>query len=821
MSGLGGVVGASCVTRRPVHDPRAGSTVLDVLTRKLRSKLEALIPVENERVEKAFELFTSSDAISPNAFHSLLLKFRICANRQQSYALFHLYDSDATGTLDRAKFKRGVFGTPRGKRQHVTSTTLLKKKKGAALSAPVAAIALTSPLRVPNQVAPPVLAQPDRLAHKPMQLHHHPARAQHEVMVGDNLPLPEIIKRIREKIDQRTSKGSDRFRQAFMIFTKASGITLDEFHEGLLRMGFRLTSSQAQELFAMFDANHSGDLDLNEFVQGITIDDYSATYIQAQIERQKREDVRRLRYAAAVHSVEASWTIEDMERKLREKIEQHTSRSSDCFRQALQIFKKTSGIRAHEFHDALAELGLDLPRASTMKLFQKYDLDGSGDIDLNEFVRGVLPPDYTKGTWVAEADEMARQDALRKQLQPDAYYNRVNIDHWSLDAIQTKLRERITQKTSKSSDTFRQVYRVFQKAHGITFDEFTRGVLVLGFRLNEAQARGLFDRYDTDKSSTIDLAEFCKHVLAPDYTGDGDVWGMTHDERLQKGADAIAYASLTKNGTVRLATPPRPTSAPPARPATSSSSSSGSNASGRRPSSPRKHIRPSKPGDVPRRASIGAPTRPSSAVGMRPLSARVSTAHDDRPATARPVSAGSRLPLQKAKRESHMLWRRKIEAHHARTPHAADTDDDNDDDDDVEVDETPSEPDDDYDATDASSERPSSAARSRSVASFTSTRPSSPSFRRPVSPSSRRPSSPSSSASRPTSPRPSRRPSTPEPSTSSTSRSSLRSGRSEASLRSRQPRTSRELPVAKFSPRTYSHGFKRLFLQMAKDKLLP
>ncbi|KDO33760.1 hypothetical protein SPRG_01641 [Saprolegnia parasitica CBS 223.65] len=813
MSGLGGVVGASCVTRRPPHDPRSGSTVLDVLTRKLRLKLEALIPIENERVEKAFELFTTTESISPNAFHLLLLKFRICANRQQSYALFHLYDTDATGRLDRAKFKRGVFGrcpgTPRGKRQHATTTTaattttLLPKKKAAAMSA------LATAANGQSTLAPPVVvAQPsDRVAHKPMRL-HHPARAQHEVTVGDNLPFPEIVKRIREKIDQRTSKASDRFRQAFMIFAKASGITLDEFHEGLLRMGFRLTSAQTHELFAMFDADHSGDLDLNEFVQGISIDDYSATYIQAQIERQKREDVRRVRYAAAVHSVEASWSIEDMERKLREKIEQHTSRSSDCFRQALQIFKKTSGIRAHEFHDALAELGLDLPR--------------DGDIDLNEFVRGVLPPDYTKGTWVAEADEMARQEALRKQLQPDAYYNRVNIDHWSLETIQTRLRERITQKTSKSSDTFRQVYRVFQKSHGITFDEFKRGVLVLGFRLNETQARSLFDRYDTDRSSTIDLAEFCKHVLAPDYTGDGDVWGMTHDERMQKRADAIAYAALTKNGTVRLATPPRPTSAPSARPATPSSS----NASGRRPSSPRKHIRPSKPGEALRRATIGTPTRPSSAVGTRPLSARPSTALDDRP--ARPVSAGSRLPLQKAKRESHMLWRRKIMAHQANAAGTdGDDNDDNDDDNDgVDDDETPSEPDDERDATDTSSERPASATRSRSIASPTSTRPSSPSSQRPStpssrrlsSPSSRRPSSPSSTASRPTSPRPSRRPSTPE-STSSISRSSQRSGRSEASLR--PPSTSRELPLAKFSPRTYSHGFKRLFLQMAKDKLLP
>ncbi|OQR99644.1 hypothetical protein THRCLA_06433 [Thraustotheca clavata] len=736
--------------RNKLKDKPQGTTVVELLAMKLRLKLEQLIPIENERLEKAFYLFTTGDVIVPQAFHMLLIKFRVCANRQQSYALFNWFDIDSTGKLDRNKFKRGVFGTvPNNPKPPKT---------------PMSPIRPSSHRSLEPQIVKKAAPVTDRLAHKPMILHHHPARAQHEVKIGDNIPFEEIIKRIRDKIDQRTSKASDRFRQAFKIFTKASGITLNEFHEGMLLLGFRLSPEQNKLLFDTFDTNKSGDLDLNEFVKGISLDDYSIKYLNAHIERQRKEETRRKRYAAAVHSVEASWSIEDMERKLREKIEQHTSKSSDCFRQALQIFKKTNGIKPQEFHNALADMGLNLPRECTTKLFQKYDIDGSGDIDLSEFVRGVLPADYTQGTWVAEADEMARQEARRKQLQPDSYYNRVNIDHWSLDMIENKLREKITQKTSKSSDTFRQVYRVFGKSNGITFEDFQRSILVLGFRLNHAQARGLFDRYDSDHSNTIELAEFCKRVLPPDYTGDGDNWGMTDEERKQKRIDAIAYVAATKNGTIRLAT--RPTSAPPARPPNNAS----------RPlSPPRKPCRPQtsqnnpvniwREGDndtslicklqVQHHPPMSPMKRASSVASVRPLSARttgqaIRPTSEQRPSSATIARPTVEVPQKKVKRDDHGPVRRKL-----NTPSATK---ENRDEDEYEEEEEEEITDEEDEKDTIKSLRHTSVSRSHSVGTSQNVNV--------------------------------------------------------------HRRRQNGLLSAKFSPRNYSHGFKRIILQMAKDKLV-
>ncbi|KAF0693609.1 Aste57867_15474 [Aphanomyces stellatus] len=883
------------------------TTVLDVLSRKLKSKLEELIPIENERQDKAFRLFTSTDGITPQGFHALLLKFRITANRQQSYALFHKYDVDCKGVLDRSKFLHGVFQL--GNMRRKAHARVPPDEDGDANSVhthhpqrrPSGVTARsdtvhepprpdphgshnTSHIHITNVQTPRPAAAAvpvtDRLAHKPMLTHHHPAREQHETPLGENLPFEEIVKRIRDKIDQRTSKASDRFRQAFKIFGKASGITPAEFHEGLLALGFRVTLDQNSQLFQTFDVNKSGDLDLNEFVQGISLDDSSIKYIQAHVERQRREEARRKRYQLAVASVEQAWSIEDMERKLREKIEQHTSKSSDCFRQAFKIFKKSCGIKPQEFHDALAEMGLDLPRVYTDRLFAKYDTDGSGDIDLPEFVRGVLPADYTGGTWVAEADEMHRVEAEAKKLKPDSHLNRISVpDWWSLDTIQMKVREKITQKTTKSSDTFRQVYRIFQKSSGITMAEFRQALLVLGFRLNDTQVQGLFNRYDTDRSHTIDLTEFCRHVLPPDYNGDGDHWGHTDEEHKQKAKDAILYAKLTKNGTEPIPTPPlmrpgdddksgsRPQSAPQVRPSSaesrrSSSSSRAESATAASPRRPRpshrddqsrRPLTPSKPDQRPTSARP-ASARPAPASGHRPptprpMSARSTTTQQPygapapgiRPASAASCSSSSSVTIKdnpfKSKRRHffhhHNLWQRKVQFMQAQAPKEGDKDqpspekevetyddiaidDDDDDEDAFEDDHAPYE-----ELRTPVKPRPASARPATTTAApKMPARPPSASLARPQtsastasvnsSHASSRSSHSNNSSRRSHSPRHARMMSE----TSSQSASQTTTDCCGGGAREKSPHR------AKFKGRIYGPGFKKMFLQMAQEKLL-
>jgi Ca2+-binding EF-hand superfamily protein len=41
-------------------------------------------------------------------------------------------------------------------------------------------------------------------------------------------------------------------------------------------------------------------------------------------------------------------------------------------------------------------MGIKIPQSQCRELFDKFDTDGSGDLDLQEFVSALMPKDYTE-----------------------------------------------------------------------------------------------------------------------------------------------------------------------------------------------------------------------------------------------------------------------------------------------------------------------------------------------------------------------------------------------------------------------------------------
>ncbi|KUF92528.1 hypothetical protein AM588_10003723 [Phytophthora nicotianae] len=128
----------------------------------------------------------------------------------------------------------------------------------------------------------------------------------------------------------------------------------------------------------------------------------------------------------------------------------------------------------------------------------------------------------------------------------------IEMESWSLDEIEMRIRDKIMQTTSRSSDTFRQAYKIFKKASHVTMDEFRERLLALGFRLTPAQCLGLFKRYDTDNSNDLDLQEFCLKILPPDYTHDGDHWSHSEKYKKERHRQKLEYVKRSKNGLIML-----------------------------------------------------------------------------------------------------------------------------------------------------------------------------------------------------------------------------------------------------------------------------
>ncbi|KAJ0411161.1 hypothetical protein ATCC90586_005018 [Pythium insidiosum] len=492
------------------------------IERCLSRKLEEKVSRGTDRFRQAFRFFTKSEGITYAEFRQRLSLLQFHLSDRKCREVFEHFDLDKNGTIELAEFTTKLF------RSEEDETSLLRRRAG-------------TPTREVNEYGNP---QPTHRL------------SDFDVEAGSTLTIQQILSKLREKLEQHTSKETDRFRQAFRIFSKSTGITPPEFNAAMVKLGLKLTTRQLEELFELFDFDKSGDLDLNEFVQGVMLDDFSTKHWYTIKDKHKVEESRRALYSMAVQSVQSSWTIAEIEQMLREKIEQRTSKSSDCFRQAFRIFKKVNGIKPSEFHTALETIGLSLDRSQSDILFQRFDKNGSGDIDLDEFIHGVLPPDYTGQQWVAAADEMHREAGLRKKYEavhnPERFMNEVEMESWSLDEIEKRIRDKIQQSTSKSSDTFRQAYRIFKKSNHITIDEFRDRLLALGFRLTPAQCEGLFRRYDTDGSNDIDLQEFCMRILPPDYTGEGDYWSHSDKYHKHRQREKLAYVQRSKNGLLTL-----------------------------------------------------------------------------------------------------------------------------------------------------------------------------------------------------------------------------------------------------------------------------
>ncbi|GLE08585.1 hypothetical protein PINS_up019870 [Pythium insidiosum] len=373
-------------------------------------------------------------------FRKRLSLLQIHLSDRKCREVFAHFDLDKNGTIELAEFTTMLF------RSEEEEASLLRRRAGT----------------------------PSRDVDEHGHTVHAHRLSDFDVEAGSSLTIQQILSKLREKLEQHTSKETDRFRQAFRIFSKSTGITPTEFNVAMVKLGLKLTSRQLDELFELFDFDKSGDLDLNEFVQGVMLDDFSTKHWYSIKDKHKV----RSRGARCTR-----WPCSRCEARGR------SPRSSRCCARKLSSARPSRPTASARRSASSRRSTASSPTSSTPRsrpsgwrwtgsqsdiLFQRFDKTAAATSDLDEFIHGVLPPDYTGQQWVAAADEMHREADLRKKYEavhnPERYMNEVEMESWSLDEIEKRIRDKIQQSTSKSSDTFRQAYRIFKKSNHITID---------------------------------------------------------------------------------------------------------------------------------------------------------------------------------------------------------------------------------------------------------------------------------------------------------------------------------------------------------------
>ena len=124
---------------------------------------------------------------------------------------------------------------------------------------------------------------------------------------------------------------------------------------------------------------------------------------------------------------------------IRDKMVAHCKRPEDQYRTGFQIFGRPKhGISVAVFKKTLRKLGISITNDEALKLMAKFDVDGSGKLDFDEFSLGVMPLDYPSEQWTAKRSKQMQRELKAKKL-------RVNVgvleEHEKLVQDRAKLRE--------------------------------------------------------------------------------------------------------------------------------------------------------------------------------------------------------------------------------------------------------------------------------------------------------------------------------------------------------------------------------------------
>lgn len=247
----------------------------------------------------------------------------------------------------------------------------------------------------------------------------------------------KLREQLQEKIMFRSESGRwSSVREALKVLRLGSAIegmwiTPEEL-QTTLRDRLGLTVPDGPYLRLLSGARHDkhGRIHFGDFVNAIASADFTRRLWVDESEERTREARRRYQLPTTKlgfyeHTL-PKYVIKDVDELqavLGRTIERKCG-SNGIQRLSTKLFprqNKKSFTRA-EFHDAITtKMGFLCDRATSDALFDRFDTDKSGTVGQFEFVRGVLPPDYSSKQWTAYSEEAAVKNLDKKNRSMKAW----------------------------------------------------------------------------------------------------------------------------------------------------------------------------------------------------------------------------------------------------------------------------------------------------------------------------------------------------------------------------------------------------------------
>ena len=499
------------------------------IKQKISDKVKQLSRTSSDQVRKVTRIFkqglhkSDNPDLSEPEFREHVAMLGISMTPEQSKALFKEFDKDNSGDISLVEFLSGVLGNDSHEDSwHARS---LEQQKKAA--------------RAKKEI---VKQGPKFYQSGPIE----------------HLTVKGCIQLIRDKIVSYSSRQSDQTRQILRLFGFGGECTKSEFHEKLQRLGITLHQHQLDEIFKEFDINQNGLLSIQEFLMSIFPEEIGKSSFlnkrqeleitQKSMSKARKQKLSRGQFRQNAHQG-VDRPVKSLKTMIHDRIVQRSKKPSDQLRKVRNIFatsgdneKLTFGQKGEMsmsvLKEQLAVLGVIMTETEAQALFDSIDTDKSGGISMLEFLRAILPEEFSEKPWWEKARDKEQKmlyERRRKEEQKrkdiSSYIGAPTFSNNApMSNIIDQIRMRVDCRTSRSSDTVRQLMRRFQKAAVIdpekkkgqiqmTREDFKDQMKILGVHLTDEQSNEIFSKFDEDHSESVDLVEFISNIHQ-DYTGE-------------------------------------------------------------------------------------------------------------------------------------------------------------------------------------------------------------------------------------------------------------------------------------------------------------
>ena len=183
-----------------------------------------------------------------------------------------------------------------------------------------------------------------------------------------------IEDRLRELVERRDMSSRSSLSKIFRKFdTNHNGqITETEFRSALEKLGFTATRSEIRELVERFDVDGDGMVSYAEFVN------YLLSPRRGPSQAHLRDSQKR--------------TVDHLEDRFRDLVRRERLNETGMRRLFRSVDRNRSGkISPSEFRKALRSMGIEARPDDVQELIGRFDIDGDGMIDYDEFIQFAVP----------------------------------------------------------------------------------------------------------------------------------------------------------------------------------------------------------------------------------------------------------------------------------------------------------------------------------------------------------------------------------------------------------------------------------------------